>query len=120
MSASSSHGAEPNLTPILDMVFQLITFFMLVINFKGASMDLTLKLPVLGSARPIKSDDKAEESLMVLNLSADGKATVFGRPKDLKVFIPSEARERLSQVLAQGHESPGGELTRAQEESPAS
>ena len=38
MSASSEN--EPNLTPILDMVFQLITFFMLVINFKGAAMDM--------------------------------------------------------------------------------
>ena len=32
--------AEPNLTPILDMVFQLITFFMLVINFKSAEIGL--------------------------------------------------------------------------------
>ena len=45
--------AEPNLTPILDMVFQLITFFMLVINFKSAELDLTLNLPVVGSARPV-------------------------------------------------------------------
>ena len=29
--------AQPNLTPMLDMVFQLITFFMLVINFKSAA-----------------------------------------------------------------------------------
>lgn len=58
MSASvggSGQKAEPNLTPILDMVFQLITFFMLVINFKSASMDLELKLPVLGSARIIRA-----------------------------------------------------------------
>jgi biopolymer transport protein ExbD len=36
---SHASNAEPNLTPILDMVFQLITFFMLVINFKSAAMD---------------------------------------------------------------------------------
>ena len=92
MSASSSHSGEPNLTPILDMVFQLITFFMLVINFKGAALDLSLKLPVLGSARPLKSDDKPEDQVIVLNLDSVGKATVFGRPKDLKTFIPSEAK----------------------------
>ena len=40
---SSDNRAEPNLTPILDMVFQLITFFMLVINFKTAAIDLTLQ-----------------------------------------------------------------------------
>ena len=33
MSAQGLEGAEPNLTPMLDMVFQLVTFFMLVINF---------------------------------------------------------------------------------------
>ena len=49
MSASMSHSssAEPNLTPILDMVFQLITFFMLVINFKTAAMDLDLRARAL-------------------------------------------------------------------------
>ncbi len=40
-----SHGdgttAEPDWTPMLDMVFQLVTFFMLVINFKAANMDLS-------------------------------------------------------------------------------
>jgi feruloyl esterase len=45
------YGGEPNLTPILDMVFQLITFFMLVINFQAAAVDMSLKLPVVGSAR---------------------------------------------------------------------
>ena len=40
--------SEPNLTPMLDMVFQLITFFMLVINFKAAEIDQNLSLPVVG------------------------------------------------------------------------
>ena len=56
MSGSLSHGAsaEPNLTPMLDMVFQLITFFMLVINFKSAQLDMSLKLPIFGSLVPSK------------------------------------------------------------------
>ena len=33
-SMSLAPPTQPNLTPILDMVFQLITFFMLVINFR--------------------------------------------------------------------------------------
>ena len=56
MSKSSETSLEPNLTPILDMVFQLITFFMLVINFKGGALDLSLELPVLGSARPLDTN----------------------------------------------------------------
>ena len=52
--ASSSHDdmGEPNLVPILDMVFQLITFFMLVINIKNKVIDETLKLPIIVSTHP--------------------------------------------------------------------
>src|SRR5262245_10997334 len=92
MSASLSHdaSAEPNLTPILDMVFQLITFFMLVINFKGAALDMSLKLPVLGSALPL--DTKGNEELFVLNIDAQGKLKVYGVEKDMESYIASEAR----------------------------
>ena len=80
MSSSMSHGssAEPNLTPILDMVFQLITFFMLVINFKAASMDLDLKLPVVGSARPVDNSG-GKDDLLVLNINSEGKLKVYGQ-----------------------------------------
>ncbi len=69
MSGSVPGGgvkSEPNLTPILDMVFQLITFFMLVINFKSAELDLSLQLPVLGSAKPLP--EGANLKLLVLNV----------------------------------------------------
>jgi biopolymer transport protein ExbD len=64
--SASSTKLEPNLTPILDMVFQLITFFMLVINFKAAELDLTLKLPVLGSAKPLPEGPNTK--ILVLNV----------------------------------------------------
>jgi len=91
MSASMSHGAsaEPNLTPILDMVFQLITFFMLVINFKSAALDLSLKLPVIGSARPV--DTQGQEDLLVLNIDSRGQLKVFGVPQDIDRYISAEA-----------------------------
>src|SRR3954470_19117210 len=90
MSASihSSEQAEPNLTPILDMVFQLITFFMLVINFQTAALDMTLKLPVVGSARPV---DKGGEDLMVLNVNVKGDLMVNGGVRDPAVFLAHEA-----------------------------
>src|SRR5688572_21247124 len=92
MSASMSHeaSAEPNLTPVLDMVFQLITFFMLVINFKSASMDLSLKLPVVGSARPV--DTQGQEELLILNIDSKGALNVYGVPKDVKSYIAGEAQ----------------------------
>lgn len=83
--------ASPNLTPILDMVFQLITFFMLVINFKSAALDLNLKLPVMGSAKLV--DSSTNNDLLVLNvLAKEGKLTQYGSEVDAATFIKNEAR----------------------------
>jgi len=93
MSGSLSHAAsaEPNLTPMLDMVFQLITFFMLVINFKSASMDLNMKLPVVGSARPVET--KGQEDLLILNVNQEGKFTIYGVVRDdIENYIAGEAQ----------------------------
>jgi len=58
----SEMKAEPNLTPLLDVVFQLITFFMLLINFSTENYDQRVRLPVAGTARPI------EEGLMPVSV----------------------------------------------------
>ena len=100
MSGHSMEGAEPNLTPMLDMVFQLITFFMLVINFKGASMDMSLKLPVLGSARPLEYHGRFEA--MTLNINTLGKVQAFGQPVEIDPFIAREAKLLRLQMEAQG------------------
>ena len=93
MSQSSENRAEPNLTPILDMVFQLITFFMLVINFKTAAVDLTLRLPVIGSARPV---DFKGADLLILNVTKEGALKVFGRTvTDIPRFLADEAQASL-------------------------
>ena len=55
-SMSTEFKAEPNLTPLLDVVFQLITFFMLVINFSSENYDQRVRLPVADSARPVEDD----------------------------------------------------------------
>ena len=94
MSGSMSHAAkaEPNLTPMLDMVFQLITFFMLVINFKTASMDLNLQLPVVGSARPVEGEDQ----LLILNINKKGELRIYGvLHKDIEAYIAMEAQADL-------------------------
>ncbi len=75
MSHGSSEGAEPDLTPMLDMVFQLVTFFMLVINFKGAALDQTLQLPVLGSARPLEWKGEFEPLVLNIDRMATSRST---------------------------------------------
>jgi len=111
MAASSSEltHAQPNLTPILDMVFQLITFFMLVINFKEAALDQSLQLPVLGSARPL--DTKGEEDLLVLNITSDGQLKVYGATRDVQTYIAAEARQEEARLKAKNKAfKPGDEL----------
>src|SRR3954454_8339429 len=78
-SMSSEMSAEPNLTPLLDVVFQLITFFMLVINFSNENYDQRVRLPVAGSARPVEGDDKsAMEDRLVLNVDREGHLIMNG------------------------------------------
>ena len=81
MSASMSREirAEPNLTPLLDVVFQLITFFMLVINFSNENYDARVRLPVAGSARPVEEGEKAAtEDRLVLNVDRQGHLLMNG------------------------------------------
>ena len=75
---------------MLDMVFQLITFFMLVTSFKAASLDLSLKLPVVGSARPVETE--GEESLLILNVNKEGQLMVFSLPQDIVPYLKAEAK----------------------------
>ena len=91
-SMISSDRCEPNLVPMLDMVFQLITFFMLIVNFKAAEVDRELQLPVIGSAQPAE-EDQLQGDLLVLNLRANGDLAVRGKVQpSIEGFIRLEAR----------------------------
>lgn len=106
MSGSLAHGsnAQPNLTPMLDMVFQLITFFMLVINFKAASLDLSVHLPVVGSAAPVNTGSNPD--LLVLNVDAGGGLNVYGeRQDDIEGFIKNEALASLVKAKMQQNQA---------------
>ncbi len=122
MSELDQSEGKPNLTPILDMVFQLITFFMLVINFKSAALDLSLKLPVVGSARPV--DTKGVESLLILNVDKEGNLNVYGRTMPVKEYIGREATAALMAAhrtkpgLVYGEELPTTVVIRADRATP--
>jgi biopolymer transport protein ExbD len=102
--------AEPNLVPILDMVFQLITFFMLVINIKNKSIDESLKLPIVGSARTV--DTKGQEDLTIFNINESGDLVVYGAVrKDWERVIATEASASLRVAKrVDPNFKPGGEL----------
>ena len=69
-----SHGGggegkatEPNLVPLLDMVMQLLMFFMISVNFVSEQVNESIQLPVAQSARPM---DKTDTDVLFLNLAA--------------------------------------------------
>lgn len=87
----SSMRAEPNLTPILDMVFQLITFFMLVINFRATDFNKEVDLPVVGASAP--AEEGLQGDMLVLNVTTDGTVIARGKPQlSLKNFLVNEMK----------------------------
>lgn len=122
MGVRAEDRHEPNLTPILDMVFQLITFFMLVINFKSASMDMSLKLPAVGSARPMEGKG---QDLLVLNIDQQGVLRVYGNEiRDIPAYIKNEAQasllsaRRFNPDLKDGGDLPSTVVIRADRDTP--
>ncbi len=65
-----------NMTPMIDVTFQLIIFFMLVTDMAQREME-ELRLP--RAARAVK-ERFADESLLVVNVRADGSVYIQGRP----------------------------------------
>jgi biopolymer transport protein ExbD len=80
-----SHGGggegnvcEPNLTPLLDVVLQLLMFFMMCVNFVTEQVNEDVKLPESQSATPM---DKADVDVLFINL---------------KQFSSTEFRDRVA------------------------
>jgi len=69
-------SAEPNLTPLLDLVLQLVMFFMLVANFVADEMSDKIKLPVASQAKPLKA---TETNFMYMNVDKTGHVLVPSR-----------------------------------------
>jgi biopolymer transport protein ExbD len=56
---------QPDMTPMIDVTFQLITFFMIVTNFEQTQADERIKLPEDVLAKPVKVARRDE---LVVNL----------------------------------------------------
>src|SRR5947209_19097482 len=89
---SSDGGTmEPNLTPLLDVVLQLLMFFMMCVNFVTEQVSGDIKLPVSQSARPM---DKTETDVLFINV----------KPFHIKDFEGRdvEEREKLKRSFQEG------------------
>ncbi len=77
---------EPDMTPMIDIVFQLLTFFMIVSNFEETKADERVKLPKDSLAKPPEVKPKDELVLNVGLIRRDGKVV----SKDPVLFYAGE------------------------------
>jgi biopolymer transport protein ExbD len=68
-------GAEPDMTPMIDVTFQLIAFFMFVLNFSDAETDERIRLPRSQLAKP---PEQAAEQPLTLQLTKSGTVLITG------------------------------------------
>jgi biopolymer transport protein ExbD len=78
MSLGSIDKCEPNLVPMLDLVLQLVMFFMLVANFIQDDLVNTIKLPTAIQAKPL---DKSEDHVIFLNVDKQGRVLLAKDPR---------------------------------------
>ncbi|MCO6045550.1 biopolymer transporter ExbD [Aeoliella sp. ICT_H6.2] len=101
VSAKRREVSEGDMTPMIDMVFQLIAFFMVLINFSDIDQDQRVHLPKSELAKP---PEVAYEKPITLQMTADEGIILNAGASDLLSIEDLRiALMRQSQVIkAQG------------------
>lgn len=74
-SGQQDAAASIELTPIIDMVFLLLIFFLVATTFHQTEREMQIALPSAGASAPIS----AVLLELIVNVDANGKAFVGGR-----------------------------------------
>lgn len=85
--SKSSAGSTLDLTPIVDVVFNLLIFFALSLNFAATSGGINVKLPSASSAEPVKTEQ------VTINMTQDGKLFYNDKTTDIDGL-----KEKLKEV----------------------
>ena len=86
--------AKADMTPMIDMTFLLIAFFMVIVNFSEAESNQLIKLPMSELAKPIED---ATGTMVVLQLTDRYPAMIFFRGRKLQMgeLLPYLKNERV-------------------------
>ncbi len=91
-------GTALDITPIVDMVFNLLIFFAVSLNFAATSGGINVKLPEASTAEPIRAEQ------FTINLTKDGKTYLNDRPVTLnelkRELSANQDKQRLVIILA--------------------
>ena len=87
----SASFAEGDMTPMIDMTFQLIAFFMVLVNFSEADQNARIRLP---SSQLAKPPDAPLESPITLQLTKEGTVMLGGIDTPIAGLPPLLLRER--------------------------
>ena len=96
---------EADLTPMIDVTFQLIAFFMLIINFAEVDRAEEILLPSHQLARP---PETRPEYQVILNLAPDGSVVFAGQTVDKIDFLTGLLNREISAAQLEG--VPPGEI----------
>ncbi len=84
-------GVSVEMTPMIDMVFLLLIFFLVATTFHQTEREMQIALPFAASAAPISS--MLQE--LIVNVDKDGKIIVGGR-----TMGSEQLQERVTQAVA--------------------
>lgn len=97
--------AEPNLIPLLDLVLQMVMFFIMVANFSEAENTREVQLPVAQSAQP--RDKKNSDTI---SLSVDRLGRVLGlrdypltKQVEIQVALADKFQDAAERAKREGH-----------------
>ncbi len=103
-------GTDIDMTPMIDVTFQLITFFMFTLNFTESEQDQRIQLPTSQVAKPVENSDIEP---LTLQLMDDGRVIYNGEPVALDALGDYLENEKAVMVAASKEPSAATVVVRA-------
>jgi biopolymer transport protein ExbD len=107
---SSAAATDIDMTPMIDVTFQLITFFMFTLNFTEAEQDQRIQLPTSQVAKPVENSDIEP---LTLQLMDDGRVIYNGEPVALMALGDYLENEKSVMIAASKEPSAATVVVRA-------
>jgi len=88
---ASARTVSIELTPLVDMVFLLLIFFLVATTFHQTEREIQIALPFASAATPISMSLRE----LIINVDRDGKLIVGGRPIE-----PDELKGMVAEAVS--------------------